>query len=142
MKRLSFRGGHVWDTQLCAYKQMLLEVRKLVFSDDLLRQALLAHCAREKVKVPNAGLQKIRFTPKPNGTISAVLGFVTANPNKPYEIHLDEQFELSAMILACKVFGVPLPRSANKTLQLTDQGLAMTVSMKLEKPIVETLAAS
>ena len=135
-------GGHDWDTQLCAYKQMLLEVRKLVFSDDLLRQALLSHCTREKVKIPNTDIQKIRVALKPNGTTSAVIEFVTANPNKPYELHLDEQFVLSAMILACKVYGVPLPRSAKKSLQLTDQGLAMTVSMQLETPILEPLAAS
>jgi len=121
---------------------MLLEVRKLVFTADLLRQALLSHCAREKVKTPNADIQNIRLTPTPNGTTSAVIEFITANPNKPYELNLDEQFVLSAMILACKVYGVPLPRSAKKSLQLTDQGLAMTVSLRLETPIVEPLAAS
>jgi len=73
---------------------------------------------------------------------SVVMEFVTADPSKPYEIHLNEQFVLTAMILACKVYGIPLPRHATKTIQHTDQGVAMTVSMKIDTPVFEPLDES
>jgi len=118
---------------------MLLEVRKLIFSDELLQQALLGHCAREKVIVPYSKIQKIRIINPSNGTVRVLLEFVAADPNKPFEVQLDEQFVLTAMILACKVYGVPLPRDATKALQHTDQGLAMTISMRIGTPILKSL---
>ncbi|MBL4615548.1 MAG: hypothetical protein JKY27_11835 [Magnetovibrio sp.] len=111
---------------------MLLEVRKLVFSDDLLQQALLNHFKIENIAVPNTQIQKVRFSANTGKASSIVVEFVTADPKKPYEVRLNEQFVLTAMIMTCKTYGVPLPRDATKTLQLTKQGLAMTVSMKVD----------
>jgi len=116
---------------------MLLEVRKLIFSDDLLQRALLTHCAKEKIDVPNSQIQKIRVNAKPNAPTSVVIEFVTADPSKPYEVNLNEQFVLTAMILACKAYRVPLPRDAVKIIQVTDKGLAMMVSMKIDTPVFE-----
>lgn len=110
---------------------MLLEVRKLIFSDDLLQEALLAHCKTEGKQVPNSPIQKIHFTPRPAGGSSLVVDFMTSNPKKPYELNLNEAFILTAMIMVCKRHGVPLPRDASKAIQATDQGLAMIVSMKI-----------
>lgn len=110
---------------------MLTEVRKLVFSDDLLQQALVNHCKTEGIKVPHSQIQKIRVTPHDDGSASVVMEYMTANPNQPYEVHLNQQAVLTAMIAACRLHGVPLPRDAAKTVQMTDQGVAMTVSMKL-----------
>ncbi|OEJ69657.1 hypothetical protein [Magnetovibrio blakemorei] len=110
---------------------MLLDVRKLIFSDELLQQALLAHCKTEGKQVPNSPIQKIHFTPRPAGGSTLVVDFMTSNPKKPYELHLNESFVLTAMILVCKRHGVPLPRDAAKIIQATDQGLAMIVSMKI-----------
>lgn len=121
---------------------MLIEVRKLVFSDDLLQQALLNHLKVEGVDVPNTQIQKVRYTAKPGGASLVVVEFVTADPKKPYEVHLKEQFVLTAMIMACKAYNVPLPRDASKTIQLTEQGLAMTVSMKVKTGPLEQKAAS
>lgn len=122
---------------------MLIEVRKLVFSDELLQQALLNLCEKEGLEVPNSQIQKVRFTPaKPGGKASVVIEFVTANPDKPFEVNLSEDFVLSAMILSCKEFGVPLPRDASKSIQLTDQGLAMIVSMKIKPKVPLQKAAS
>lgn len=123
-------------------KIMLIEVRKLVFSDDLLQQALLNHLKVEGVDVPNTQIQKVRYTAKPGGASLVVVEFVTADPKKPYEVHLKEQFVLTAMIMACKAYNVPLPRDASKTIQLTEQGLAMTVSMKVKTGPLEQKAAS
>jgi len=111
---------------------MLLDVRKLIFSDDLLQQALLAHCKTEGKEVPNSPIQKIHFTPRPAGGSSLVVDFMTSNPKKPYELHLNETFVLTAMIMMCKCHSVPLPRDAVKILQATEQGLAMIVSMKVK----------
>lgn len=115
---------------------MLIEVRKLVFSDDLLQAALLKQCAAQGMEIPNSKVQKLKIfgaspdaqqdTPEP---VRIVMQFVTADPDKPYEVTLDEDLVLTALIAKCKCADVPLPRSAPKHLQLTNQGLAMIVSL-------------
>ena len=122
---------------------MLLEVRKLVFSDDLFQQVVLEHCAREEVKPPQSRLQGYRIEDYAGGASGMVLEFETADVNNPHEVHLNEQFTLSALISACKKFHVPLPRSAAKKIQKTDQGIAMVVSMHVNTSnVVEQKAAS
>lgn len=116
---------------------MLQEVRKLLFSEDVLHAAILDECAAQNVSIPNSPLQGMRVTgyraPVPGAALqndSVVLEFVTANPDKPYEVALDESFVIGALIMACRNHGVPLPRGATKKLQMTDNGLALTLSFR------------
>lgn len=55
----------------------------------------------------------------------------------PTRVVLNEHFVVGALILACRTHGVPLPRLAEKHLQMTKQGLAMTVALKMETEKVE-----
>lgn len=116
---------------------MLIEVRKLIFSDDLLQRALLKQCASQGIEVPNSQIQKVKVfgAGDAEGPIKIILQFVTANPDKPHEVTLNEEVTLTALIMMCKRFSVPLPRSAAKKLQLTNQGLAMVVSMSMAEPV-------
>ncbi|MEG3617239.1 hypothetical protein V5T82_02115 [Magnetovibrio sp. PR-2] len=113
---------------------MLLDVRKLVFSDDLLKRAILEYFLDQKMQHPQSQIQKIRFLGTPGEKAQAVVEFMTADPKNPVEIHLKEDQVLTAMIMVCKAHHVPLPRDAVKVLQLTKQGLAMTISMKVDTP--------
>ncbi len=113
---------------------MLLEVRKLIFSDDLLKRALLDYFHDIDVEVPNSAIQKIRFVGTPGENALVIVEFMTADPKQPYEINLSEAEVLTAMITSCKEYRVPLPRDAAKTIQHTKQGIAMTVSMKVDTP--------
>lgn len=115
---------------------MLIEVRKLVFSDDLLQRALLKQCAAEGIEVPNSQIQKVKVFGAGESVdkIKVILQFMTADPKKPHEVTLAEQSVLASLIATCKRFSVPLPRSAPKALQLTKQGLAMTITMTMDTP--------
>ena len=132
---------------------MLLEVRKLLFSDDVIERALLDECALQKVVVPQSHLHGVRVDGyrAPTGSMGVdgttskgrvVLEFDTANPDKPYEVVLNEHFVISALILACRKHGIPLPRDAQKYLQMTDRGLALTLSLKMETVPVDTESPS
>ena len=115
---------------------MLVEVRKLVFSDDLLQRALLKQCAAEGIEIPNSQVQKVKIygAGEVDEKSKVVLQFKTADPNKPHEVALSEQSVLTALITTCKSFSVPLPRSAPKGLQWTSQGLAMTMKISMDTP--------
>ncbi|MCW8914428.1 MAG: hypothetical protein OQK24_01090 [Magnetovibrio sp.] len=113
---------------------MLLEVRKLIFSDDLLKRALLGYFHEIDAEIPQSAIQKIRFVGTPGENALVIVEFMTADPQKPYEINLSEAEVLTAMISSCKEYRIPLPRNAAKTIQHTKQGLAMTVSMKVDTP--------
>lgn len=116
---------------------MLIEVRKLIFSDDLLQTALLKQCATQGIEVPNSQIQKVKVygAGAAQAPIKIIMQFMSANPNKPIDVTLREDVVLTALIAMCKRFNVPLPRNAAKTLQLTNQGLAMVVSMSMNKPM-------
>jgi len=118
---------------------MLFDVRKLIFSDDLLQEAVLEHCRREGVEIPNTQIQTFRFIGKSGKGSKVVVEFVTADPKRPFELTLNEQFVLTAMILACKANHVPLPRDATKTIQMTDKGLAMAISLRIDTPPTKSL---
>lgn len=120
---------------------MLQEVRKLLFSEDVILRALLDECAAQKVNVPNSPLQGIKIDgyhatnggdDDASGKGRVVLEFATADPEQPYRVVLNEHFVIGALILACRAHGVPLPRGADKHLQMTDRGLALTVALKMD----------
>jgi len=130
---------------------MLHEVRKLLFSEDVILRALLDECRAQNMPVPNAQVQGIKVegyhaaapaeaavtgnrAGNGAGKGRVILEFVTANPDKPHAVVLNEHFVVGALILACRQHGIPLPRSAAKQLQMTQKGLALTVAMTSETP--------
>lgn len=128
---------------------MLHEVRKLLFSEDVILRALLDECVAQNIHVPNSQVQAIKIegyhgSAQADGEADGsrvgkgrvILEFVTANPDKPQAVALNEHFVISALILACRQHNIPLPRSAAKHLQMTDKGLALTVAMRSETPVV------
>lgn len=115
---------------------MLLEVRKLVFSDDLLQRALVKQCATQGIETPNSQVQGVLIygADDSGDKFKLILQFMTADPKRPHEITMSEDAVLSALIATCKGFSVPLPRSAPKQLQQTKQGLAMAITMTMDTP--------
>lgn len=115
---------------------MLIEVRKLVFSDDLLQRALVKQCATQGIETPNSQIQGVLIYGADEGgeTFKLVLQFMTADPKRPHEITMNEDDVLAALIATCRGNSIPLPRSAPKHLQKTKQGLAMVITMTLDTP--------
>lgn len=115
---------------------MLIEVRKLVFTDDLLQRALVKQCATQGTETPNSKIQGVLIygADDSGDKFKLILQFMTADPKRPFEITMNEDDVLAALIGACKGFSVPLPRSAPKTLQQTKQGLAMVITMTMDAP--------
>ncbi len=105
---------------------MLVELRKLIFSKKGLTQAFLKECKEEGIKVPNSQVQDIKI--EGENPIKVAIQFMSANPDQPIEIPLNEHFVLSSMILMCGELGVPLPRHANKVVKRQDDGLAMVIT--------------
>lgn len=115
---------------------MILENRELIFPEKVLRYALLSQCLAEGIDVPNSKIQDIILIDPvtKHGSPKVHLEFMTADSKKPYVVPLSEQFVLTAMILVCQDLGVPLPRNGEKTLRLTESGLAMAISMQVKTP--------
>ena len=115
---------------------MLIEVRKLVFSDDLLQRALVKQCATQGIEMPNSQIQGVLIFggDESDDKFKLILQFMTADAKRPHEITMSEDAVLSALIATCKSFSVPLPRSAPKQLQKTKQGLAMVITMTMDTP--------
>ena len=108
---------------------MLVEVRKILFPTNLLSDIFLKECAEEGIVVPNSQIQGILIEGDTSPKVA--IQFMTANPDTPVEVPLSQQFILSAMIVACRDFNVPLPRYAEKTFMKHDKGLALVITLNI-----------
>lgn len=109
---------------------MLTEIRKLIFPKDVLQEALLHECKSAGIEVPNSQIQDIKMTGET--PVRVVLQFVTAHVKRPLEVPLSEHFVLTAMIVTCRKYGVPLARYSKKSIELHEQGLVMVMRMEIK----------
>ncbi len=109
---------------------MLTEIRKLIFPKDVLQKALLHECKSAGIEVPNSQIQDIKITGE--RPVRVVLQFVTAHVKRPMEVPLSEHFVLTAMVVTCRKYGIPLARYSTKSIEIHDQGLAMVMTMDIK----------
>lgn len=103
------------------------DVRKLVFDAEETRVALVHYCEREGVKLPPSQFEGFILREE---RFSVELLFASANPKKPIVVHLSADQAIGALIGACRVKHIPLPRDARKYLQKNAEGgITLSVGM-------------
>jgi len=74
------------------------------------------------------GKNRIVSDNTPEG-LKVVLRFVSSNPMEPFRVILSENDILEALIGACREAKIPLPRRANKYLQVQKDSIALAVGL-------------
>jgi len=110
---------------------MLIEVRKILFPLEVLKQSFLNECKVNGIEVPNSQVQNIKINGEKSPKV--IMQFMTANPDAPIDMPLSENFVLTSMILTCRDYLIPLPRLAEKTIQAHNDQLAMVISHKVTR---------
>lgn len=109
---------------------MPTDIRKLLFSGSELQAAVLDHCLRTKISVPDAVIEGIDITADDEAMV--VLRFATDNPAHPSRVALSRDHVAAALIRYCGDRGIPLPRHAQKVLRPDGDGLSLMARIQLK----------
>jgi hypothetical protein len=102
---------------------MSVEMRRLVFSRDELVSAALEYCRRERIAVPDAGIETVELTNGINPSLTVL--FRVASPLEQDRIEISGRSLISAMNSFCERHCIPLPRDTPKQLGSVNGELAM-----------------
>lgn len=103
------------------------EMRKMVFSEEELRAALVNYALRTKRKLPNATIEKLRLEEKEGITVTIIYSHDESEEAKT--VVFEETHVAAAVILFCRTHDIPLPREARKVLVPAESSVAMLVQM-------------
>jgi hypothetical protein len=102
---------------------MPTELRRIVFTNEELRQALNAQRIDGRPAVPFGQVQAARFMEKTQGDVLVKIYDNTGD--KHHEVILGNTFVAAALMAYCITIGVPLPRSAKKSIAISGDNIAL-----------------
>lgn len=111
---------------------MPVELRKVMFSEDELRAAVIDYCLRSKIRLPEANIERIVVGEDPESCVTLKY-YDTDNPNDADDVKLSRDQVAAALIRYCGEQKVPLPRAGRKILQTSDEGVALLINIQWEK---------
>ena len=102
------------------------ELRKLTFSTGELQAAVMDYCLRTKIPVPKANIQDLELSDNPEETVT--IQFMPTEGDIS-EVKLVREQVAASLIRYCALNDIPLPRTAQKVLQVSDGSISLMVSM-------------
>ncbi|MDH5749927.1 MAG: hypothetical protein OEY85_11525 [Rhodospirillales bacterium] len=106
---------------------MTSELRKITFDQTEVQAALVNHCLRSKIYIPDANIDKITLHDTAEG--AAVLYFTVSNPADPHEVTLNRDNLAAALIRYAMDQGIPLPRIGQKILAIKDGAVSLMINI-------------
>ena len=112
------------------------EMRKLVFTSDELREALINYALRTQRRLPAARIEHVAVAKA--GGVTATFVYAPSDDHSPDPIEFDETNVAAAIILYCRTREIPLPRGGRKILTPFEDSVAMLVQSDHPDPSVGT----
>ena len=115
---------------------MPTEIRRLVFSNDELVEALQAYSETSNEKIPEG---KVRTCTVVDDRKTAVtLEIENRFTQEVYQVNLRHEFVGAALLGFCFDTGIPVPRDSEKSLQVSGDNIALAIVRKAgSRPLVE-----
>lgn len=108
-----------------------LELRKIQFSLDEIRAAVLAHCRATGRPMPQTPVTDIVISNHADTTV--VLRFASgARMPEPGEVAIGREDTVAALIQYCLDLRIPLPRAGKKVLWHVDDTLALMITLNVD----------
>lgn len=109
------------------------ELRKVVFSKDEVWKAVVSHCMRAAIHMPNAPLEDVVVP----SNFEPAVEMLFAGDQKGYfrKVKLGLPEVAAALIRFCREQNVPLPKNGKKVLKPSDDGIAMLVNVGADAPL-------
>ena len=108
---------------------MITEKRQILFSNDALREAVRHVASVMPDKVPHGMIRRVWLSEEPE-----LLLFVQVEPlgaRKLYEVSFRHSEIAAFLILFCRKLKVPLPRTAEKYLEVEGGNLSLVITKQI-----------
>ncbi len=105
---------------------MATETRKIQFTPDEVRAALIHYAIRTEMRMPKEGIDKVRFAKEGAGVTFI---YLRSTDGEKREVTFNDQQVGAAMILYCHTRGFPLPRGADKMVKNEGDGISMMMRL-------------
>ncbi len=103
------------------------ELRKIVFSEDELKAAVIDHCMRNGINLPRGVMTGFKATPDVAATV--VITYDTTEIQDAPEVRVGRDDVAAALIRHCGANKIPLPRAARKILKVENGEVSLMVSI-------------
>ncbi len=103
------------------------ELRKIIFSEDELKMAVIDHCMRNGIKLPKGVMTDFKATPDVAATV--IITYDTTEIQDAPEVRVSRDDVAAALIRHCGANKIPLPRAARKILKVEDGEVSLMVSI-------------
>jgi hypothetical protein len=116
---------------------MITERRQVIFSNDAVKEAVRLFATIHPDKMPHGHIRRVWFAAEPEMTLT-----VQFEPPGARQLHDMEfgQGEIAAfLILFCRKNKIPLPRTADKFLEVENGSLSLVITKQI---LTETLTRS
>jgi hypothetical protein len=118
---------------------MPIEMRRIVFSNDELRQALDAYLLSIGQSLPVGYLQGVRFGEDHS---QVLLTIYDRRREQTHEAKVDAAHVAAGLMKFCFSNGIPIPKQARKSISMAGDGLALDVRKQPTTVTVESAAAA
>ena len=108
-------------------RAMPKELRKILFTEDETRQAMVEFCDQTQAIPPGVTLLKVELTGTEEAPIN--LAYTSGSSKNPTELQLGRDQVAAALIRFCRAQRIPIPRQSSKTLQLKDGEIALLLGV-------------
>ena len=108
---------------------MLIDIRKVIFTDSELKVALLEHCQHTKVAAADASIESVAI--RDDDEEMAVIQIDTGNSGRIAVVALSRNAVAAAIIRYCGARDIPLPRRSEKILKPEEGGLSLMTRIEL-----------
>ena len=106
---------------------MITEFRRLIFSKDEILKAILSYNLRSSVKLPPGDITNIKTTSVPEPAI--VLDVHDPSSDTTETVTLESTYLAATMLRYCIEFKIPIPRHADKYVEIVGDGVALSMSI-------------
>ncbi len=101
------------------------EYRKLLFTDDELKQAIVEFCQSNGMILPQDEIIAVEMTGLPHNPVR--LRYSTTTQRGATEVSLSRDQLGAALIIYCRQRRIPVPRSAEKNVKINGSEVALLV---------------
>ncbi len=100
---------------------MPIEDRRIMFDEQEVYQALYAMCTQKQMKIPPPGtISKVVQDEDDAGMITVTISNPQDNKNAQTHVEYSRDFFAAALMLFCRGRGIPLPKSAKKSVLISE----------------------
>lgn len=102
------------------------EDRRIIFEDSEVYKAIYALCSKQQLKVPPPGMVR-RIYQNPHDPGSICIDLENPQDSTSRKLEYSQDFFAAALMLFCKGCGIPLPKTAQKSVVLLDGKVVLRV---------------